>query len=195
MKVFIVPVANTNLFPFTIRPVSIQSVQQAQLIQQAIADNIPVAIGFHIESEPTFRSIAGYGLPYIADKRLDGSLLMYIQGQGKVNLSQSVTVSNGIITYNEVTEVLEDYELNERTKNQYTALSKYFAHWIDRYIVNPGQKDFFLKSLVGAREVISACAAYLVKDFEMQYELMELTNVNDQIQYLYGLMLSKQLIF
>lgn len=195
MKVFIVPVANTNLFPFTIRPINIQSVQQAQLIQQAIAENVPIAIGFHIESEATFRSVAGYGSPYIADQRTDGSILMYIQGQGKVNLSHSSTISNGIITYNDVVAVDEDYTLNENTKSQYTALSKYFAHWIDRYIVEPGQKDFFLKSLVGAREVISACAAYLVKDFEMQYELMELTNVNDQIQYLYGLMLSKQLIF
>lgn len=195
MKTFILSVPNTNLFPFTIRPISIQSVPQANLIRQAVAEQVPVAIGFFMEGEAQSREIAGYGVPYIADMRLDGSLLMYVQGEGKVNISQSTVISNGIITYNDVQVVAEDYTLDDNFRHQYVALSKYFANWIDKYIVDPNQKDFFLKSLTGAKEVVAACGTYLVKDFEIQYELMERTNINDQIEYLHRLMLSKQLIF
>lgn len=195
MKTLILSVPSTNLFPFTIRPISIHSVQQANLIRQALADQVPVAIGFYMEGEAQSREIAGYGIPYIADARLDGSLLMYVQGEGKVNISQSKVISNGIITYNDVPVIQESYVLDDRFRHYYVALSKYFANWIDKYIVDPAQKDFFLKSLTGAKEVVAACATYLVRDFEIQYELMERVNINDQIEYLHRLMLSKQLIF
>jgi hypothetical protein len=195
MKTFILSVPNTNLFPFTIRPINIQSEQQANLIRQAVAEQVPVAIGFFVQGEGRSREIAGYGVPYIADMRLDGSLLMYVQGEGKVNISHSTVISNGVITYNDVQVIAEDYALDDNFRHQYVALSKYFANWIDKYIVDPHQKDFFLKSLAGAKEVVAACGTYLVKDFEIQYELMERTNINDQIEYLHRLMLSKQLIF
>ncbi len=195
MKTFILSVPSTNLFPFTIRPINIHSVQQANLIRQAIADHVPITIGFYMEGEAQSRQVAGYGVPYIADVRLDGSLLMYVQGEGKVNISQSAVISNGIITYNDVQVIVEDYVLDDHFRHYYVALSKYFAHWIDKYIVDPTQKDFFLKSLIGAKEVVAACATYLVRDFEIQYELMEQSNINDQIEYLHRLMLSKQLIF
>lgn len=195
MKTFILAVPSTNLFPFTIRPISIHSVQQANLIRQAVADQVPVTIGFIMDGESQSREVAGYGVPYIADMRMDGSLLMYVQGEGKVNLRESTVVPNGIITYNDVEIITENYVLDDHFRAQYVALSKYFANWIDKYIVDQNQKDFFLKSLIGAKEVIAACATYLVKDFEIQYELMELTNINQQIEYLHRLMLSKQLIF
>ena len=195
MKVFILPVTHANLFPFTIRPMVIQSVVQAQLIQQAISENVPVAIAFHIEQESTYRTTAGYGFPYIADQKADGSILIYIQGQGKVDLSHSQVLPTGVITYHEVKIINENIILNEKNKNKYEALSKYFAHWIDRYLVDPNQKDFFVKSLIGVKEVIAGSAAYLIKDFELQYELMELSDINDQIDYMYSLMLSKQLMF
>ena len=146
MKVFILPVTHANLFPFTIRPMVIQSVAQAQLIQQAISENVPVAIAFHIEQESTYRTTAGYGHPYIADQKADGSILIYIQGQGKVDLSHSQVLPTGVITYHEVKIINENIILNEKNKNKYEALSKYFAHWIDRYLVDPNQKDFSAES-------------------------------------------------
>lgn len=195
MKTFILSVPNTNLFPFTIRPINIQSVQQANLIRQAVLEQVPVAVGFHMDGETHSREVAGYGVPYIADMKPDGSLLMYVQGEGKVNISQSTVISTGIITYSDVQVIVEDYALDEKFKHQYVALSKYFANWIDKYIIDANQKDFFLKSLIGAKEVVAACGTYLVRDFEIQYELMEIVNINDQINYLHRLMLSKQLIF
>jgi ATP-dependent Lon protease len=195
MKTFILSVPNTNLFPFTIRPINIHSVQQAHLIRQAVADQVPVAIGFYMEGEAQSREVAGYGVAHIADVRIDGSLLMYVQGAGKVNISESTVISNGIITYNDVHIIAENYILDDHFRHSYVALSKYFANWIDKYILDPGQKDFFLKSLTGAKEVVAACATYLIRDFEIQYELMERVDINDQIEYLHRLMLSKQLIF
>lgn len=195
MKTFILSVPSTNLFPFTIRPISIQSVQQSNLIRQAVADQVPLVIGFYSEGESKSRDVAGYGLAHIADLRTDGSLLMYVHGEGKVDISQSDVISNGIITYNEVRVINENYTLDEGLKSEYVSLSKYFANWIEKYIVDQNQKDFFMKSLIGAKEVVAACATYLVRDFDIQYELMELTDINRQIDYLYRLMLSKQLIF
>lgn len=195
MKTFVLAVPNANLFPFTIKPISIQSIPQAQLIRQSIADQVPMAIGFYMSGESHYRSIAGYGYPYIAESRLDGSILIYVQGDGKVNLNNSTAISNGIITYNDVQLITETYELDESLNENYLALSKYFAYWIDRHMTDPVQKDFFIKSLVGAKEIIAACSAYLVKDFEMQYELMEKVDINEQIAYLHRLMLSSQLLF
>jgi uncharacterized protein len=195
MKVFVLPATQINLFPSTVRPLSLQSTAQVQLIQQAIAEKVPVAVAFFIEGESTYRPLAGFGQAYIADRRSDGSILMYVQGEGKVDLSNARMISNGIINYQEVIEIEEQNDLDDDLKSQYLALSKYFAQWIDKYIIDPGQKQFFLKSLNGTKEVIAACSAYLVKDFEMQYQLMEFHNINDQIKYLHRLMLSQQLVF
>ncbi len=194
MKTFILAVPNSNLFPFTIKPINIQSPIHVQLIQQCIADKVPLAVAFQLMDEFRYRPIAGYGMPTISETRLDGSILIYIQGEGKIDLAQATSLPSGVITYHEVEVIHENYELDENLRLHYVALSKYFANWIDRHVIDATQKDFFIQSLVGVKEVIAACGAYLVRDYEMQYELMEMTNINDQIMYLHRLMLSNQLI-
>ncbi len=200
MKVFVLPAVQINLFPSTIRPISLQSTQHQLFLQQAISENVPVAIAFYMQGESHYRPIAGFGQatlgePFLNKTSGEMTSLLYIQGEGKVNLSESVIINSGIVTYIEAPLMIENFELSDSSKDAYSLLSKTFAHWIDKYIVDPLQKKFFLKSLSGVKEVIAACSAYLVKDFEMQYELMEITDINEQIIYLYRLMLSQQLIF
>lgn len=194
MKIFILAVPNSNLFPLTIKPINIQSPIHVQLIQQSISDRVPLAVAFQLMDEFRYRPIAGYGMPSISETRLDGSILIYVQGEGKIDLSQASPVPTGVITYHDAPTLHESLELDDNLRSQYVALSKYFANWIDRHVVDATQKEFFIQSLIGVKEVVAACAAYLVRDFEMQYELMEMTNINDQIVYLHRLMLSSQLI-
>lgn len=194
MKTFNLAVLNTNLFPTTTKPLVLSTSVHIYMVKQAIMDQAAVALSFYLPEDTHYRKIAGYGFPYLAGTKQDGSILVYIQGQGKVDLSTAMPLPSADITYIDVDPVKEQLHLTENEHFKYVALSKYFALWIDKYLSDPAQKDFFLKSLKGAHEVVSACAAYLVKDFEIQYELMEIFDINQQVDYLYRLLISNQLI-
>lgn len=194
MKVFILNVTHANLFPTTIKPINLNSVPHVEMLKQAILEKTAVAIGFHVSGDGQSRPIAGFGYPYVAQMRSDGSALIYIQGEGKVNLAEAPVIPTANITYVDAQLIEENYELKNFSRTSYEALSRYFHLWVEKYVVDPGQKDFFFKSLKSPKEVIAGCSSYLVRDFELQYELMEMFDINEQIEYLHRLMLSNQLI-
>lgn len=194
MKVFILNVSQANLFPTTIKPINLTSIPHVEMLKQVILEREAVAIGFHIPGESHIQPVAGFGYPYIAQIRPDGSALVYIQGEGKVNLEGAPPLPTAHVTYVDARLIEENDELKDSSRTSYEALEKYFYLWIEKYVVDPGQKDFFLKSLKNPKQVIAACSSYLVRDFELQYELMEMFDINEQVEYLHRLLLSNQLI-
>jgi len=57
----------------------------------------------------------------------------------------------------------------------------------------PQQREIFIRGLIGPQEVIGAFAAYLILDYDLQYEMMEIDSLNDQIIFLYRLLESGKL--
>jgi len=194
MKCFVFPLTQSNLFPLTTKPLNIFEARYIQMVRDAIEKNIPIAIAYVPENGDTYRTLAGYGHPQIVDERADGTLLVFIGGVGKLRLTEQIQDENSLYIVSQCEIVQEDFDLDQSLKNQYMTLSQVLVRWVQKHIPDPAQREIFIRSLQGPREVIGAFSAYLIRDYDLQYELMEILNLNDQIRFLYRLFESNELV-
>lgn len=192
-KFFIFPLTNINLFPNTTKPLHVFEPRYIEMINLSIEKGIPIALCFVPEGTSEIRPIAGYAIPQIIERRLDQTLLVFMAGQGKVKLDLKTIQTLDMVSSMHGTIVKEDLDLDQELKSKYMALSEVLVRWITRHITDPLQRDVFIKNLTGPKEVIGAFSAYLIYDYDLQYEAMELTSLRDQIQFLYRLLESGKL--
>ncbi len=190
---YLFPLTNVSLFPRTTKPLNIFEPRYLKMVKESISLGTPIAICFMPEGSTEFRPVAGFAVPQVIETRLDGTMLIFMSGQGKVRLDNaSIATENGLTTASgEI--VSEDLVLNEKLKPKYMALSEALIRWIRQHIPDPQQREIFIRGLIGPQEVIGAFAAYLILDYDLQYEMMEIDSLNDQIIFLYRLLESGKL--
>lgn len=204
MDVFLFPLVNVCLFPGTTKPLNIFEPRYLQMVRDSVATGKPIALGFieNVESVKPHkpgeklsyvREIAGYGHPTIVQERLNGTLLIFIQAEGKVKLG-SLKSSETPYLVVEAQKVIEQNEPSESFKSQVSVLNQILARWIQDHIPDPEQKTIFLNSLRGPQEIVGAFATYLVKDYDIQQMLLELNDINEKIRILYRLVESNEVI-
>jgi len=184
---------NVNLFPSTTKPLQIFEERYIQMIQDSIAQRKAVALCFVPDGSSEIRPVAGFGYPQVIETRPDGTMIIFINCIGKVNLdlTQLKSVDPYMIAPGEVID--QNLDVSEENKSKYIKLSQVLARWIKTNVPDPTQTEIFLRSLIGPQEVVSAFAAYLVMDHDIQYELMQTHSLDDQIQFLYRLFESGEL--
>lgn len=190
---YIFPLTNVNLFPRTTKPLNIFEPRYIAMIHQSLALGIPIAMCFVPEGSHEIRPVAGYAIPQVIETRPDGTLLVFMAGQGRVRLDLNSIHTEELVSSMRGTPVEEDHELEDLLRAKYVALSEVLVRWVTSHIVDPVQRDIFIRSLTEPQEVVGAIAAYLIYDYDLQYELMEITSVNGQIRFLYRLLESGRL--
>lgn len=190
---YVFPLTNTNLFPNTTKPLNIFEPRFIETVNQSIQRGVPIAICFVPENSHEIRPIAGYSIPQIIDRKPDGTMLVFMSGQGKALLNLDTIKTVNEVSSIEGVIVAEDKLLDESLKSKYVALSEVLVRWVTKHIIDIIQRETFIKSLVGPQEVIGAFAAYLIYDYDLQYEVMEITSLNEQIKFLYRLLESGKL--
>lgn len=184
---------NVNLFPSTTKPLQIFEERYIKMVYESITKKIPIAICFVPEGTQEIRPIAGFGFPQIVETRPDGTLIVFIIGNGKalLDLQNLTEVDPFMIGRGKVIE--QDMAVDEEYKSYYLKLSHVLVRWIKTHVADPQQQEVFIRSLSGAQEVVSAFAAYLISDYDMQYEMMQFNSLSKQIQFLYRLLESGEL--
>ncbi len=190
---FIFPLTNINLFPATTKPINIFEPRYVEMVNQSIEKGIPIALCFVPEDSTEIRPIAGFSIPKVVERRPDGTLLVFMSGQGKALLNLSTIKTEGTVSSMEGTVVFEDKVLDESLKSKYMSLSQVLVRWVTKHVTDSHQREIFVKSLLGPQEVIGAFAAYLIYDYDIQYEIMEINSLNEQISFLYRLFESGKL--
>ncbi len=194
MKCFIFPLTHANLFPLTTKPLNIFEPRYLDMIDKAIKSNTPIALAYIPENGDTYRTIAGYGHPQIIDRRANDTALVFLPGVGKVKIiSELKNQSNDSFITADCEIINEDFGLDETLKPKYMVLSKLLVQWVQKNIPDPQQREMFIRSLSGPREIVGAFSAYLIRDYDLQYEMMEIFSINEQIRYLYRLFESNEL--
>lgn len=190
---YLFPLVNVNLFPSTTKPLQIFEERYIQMIQDAITAKKAIALCFVPEGSQEIRPIAGYGHPQIIEVRDDGTLLIFINciGKAHLDLANLKAIDPYIVAEGKIIE--EDLTVNEDYKEMYVKLSHVLVRWIKKHVPQIAQQEIFMKSLIGPREVVSAFSAYLVSDYDLQYELFQIHSINDQIKFLYRLLESGEL--
>jgi ATP-dependent Lon protease len=203
MQIFLFPLINVTLFSHTTKPLNIFEARYLQMIHRSIETQTPIAIGYVEDPQtvtavrpgekvPFVREIAGYGYPQIVEERLNGTLLVFIKGQGKLKLGPAVASDEPFI----VCEAQIIPEVNAvRSENiaQLAALRKILVRWIQIHIPDNGQRELFLGSLNHPEEIIGAFSSYLVRDYDLQQMVLEYDDINQKIQYLHRLSASNEL--
>jgi len=164
-----------------------------QMIKEAIDTNTPVVLAYLPDNGDTYRSIAGYGHPQIIDQRENNTLLVFLSGLSKVKIIREINDASKPFIIAECEPVYEDLNLDENLKPKFMTLSHILVQWVQKHIPDPEQREVFVRSLKGPQEIIGAFAAYLIRDYDLQYEMMEITSLNEQIMYLYRLFESNEL--
>lgn len=192
-KFYIFPLTNINLFPNTTKPLNIFEPRYVEMVNQSIQLGIPIALCFVPEGSHEIRPIAGFAVPQVIERRADGTMLVFMAGQGKAQLNLNTIKTEDLVSSMEGTIVDEDKVLDEKLRVKYVALSEVLVRWVTNHISDPLQRETFIKSLKGPQEVIGAFSAYLIYDYDLQYEMMEITSLNEQIKFLYRLLESGKL--
>lgn len=203
MEVFLFPLVNVTLFPRTTKPLNVFEPRYLAMIKEAVATQTPVAIGFiedpskvasvnSGDSVPFVREIAGYGYVQIVEERLNGTLLVFIQGQGKVRLGKVVERGTPYMVCE--AQILPEMNVVEPSAQlELGSLFKILTRWIHTHIPDPSQREIFMRNLVQPEEIVGSFASYLVRDYDLQQMVLEYDNINEKIRFLYRLTESNEL--
>lgn len=203
MEVFLFPLVNVSLFPKTTKPLNIFEPRYLEMVKTAAEKNLPIAIGFIEDASrvgPTkagdevsyVRRIAGYGYVQIVEERLNGTLLVFLQGVGKLRLGKVLDRGTPYLVV-ETQEISESTIVLPESKSQLDHLLKVLTRWIHTHIPDASQQEVFMKSLVGPEEVVGAFSSYLVRDYDLQQMALEFDDINDKISFLHRLTESNEL--
>lgn len=203
MEVFLFPLVNVTLFPHTTKPLNIFEPRYMAMIRDAIQTQTPVAIGFIEDTTkvqpvqtgervPFVRDIAGYGDPQIIEERVNGTLLVFIQGQGKLRLGKVLDRGTPYIVC-EAEVIPEKSILDPALSGELQSLQKILTRWIHTHIPDPAQRDLFMRNVSRPEEVVGSFASYLVRDYDLQQMVLEYDDLNEKVQFLHRLMESNEL--
>lgn len=203
MEVFLFPLVNVTLFPRTTKPLNIFEPRYIAMIKEAVKTHTPVALGYIEDPNkvssvspggvvPFVREIAGYGYVQIIEERVNGTLLVFLQGQGKVKLGPVIDSSTAYIVC-EAEPIAENTVLEASSQVQLGSLLKVLTRWIHTHIPDPSQREIFMRNLVQPEEVVGSFSSYLVRDYDLQQMVLEYDDINEKIHFLYRLMESNEL--
>jgi ATP-dependent Lon protease len=205
MEVFVFPLVNVSLFPQTTKPLNIFEPRYLAMVRDSIATNTPIAIGFidqaqkvgHVfpgEHIPFLREIAGFGLATIIEERINGTLLIFLHGRGKVKLGKVLDKHKPYLVC-EAEVLTEETEVIEENQTQLKRLRLVLERWIQRHLPDPVQREIFMRNLTGPAEIVGNFSSYLVRDFDLQQMVLELSDINAKIKLLTRLIESNELSF
>ncbi len=202
MEVFLFPLVNVTLFPRTTKPLNIFEPRYIEMVYKSMETMTPIAIGFIEDpaqvtkvnpgNKVSFvREICGYGSPQIIERRDNGTLLIFITGQGKIRLGPVIERELPFLSC-EAEIVAEETVLHEVASKSLDSLHQVLSRWVQSHVPDNRQREIFTRNLKGPEEIIGAVSAYLVKDYDMQQLLLELPSLEHKVETLFRLFESNE---
>lgn len=204
MQVLLFPMVNSVLYPSTSKPLNIFEPRYVQMMKDAAEQKLPVAIGFieDPEAQPEVaagerinfvRTVAGYGEVIIFEEREDKSLLVFIQGKGKVRLGTLMVSQQPYFTV-QAEVINEVHEVSPQHIDKLKTLHKVLVKWIESHLPDERQQQQIINSLQLPEEIVGCFASYLIADYDFQQMVLEEDNINQKIDLIYRLVESGELI-
>jgi len=204
MELFVFPLGHTVFYPSVAKPLNIFETRYVQMVKDSLAQNVPIAIGY--VDEPTqeyryyagkelefVRPVAGYGLPMILEERGDGSMLIFLKGQGKACLGKVLERQTPYIVC-EAEAVQENLQLDAALTAELMTIHKVLIQWVEGHIPDKPNQDQFLENVSSPNEIVGCFASYLIADHDMQQLLLETNDINEKIHLVRGLISSGEVV-
>jgi ATP-dependent Lon protease len=204
MEIFVFPLGRVVFYPSTSKPLHIYEPRYVQMVRDSLATGTPIAIGyvdepqgehvFHFGEPLSFvRPVVGFGHPLILEEHEDGSLMIFLQGQGKARLGRVTDASKPYIVCD--SELIhENHEIAAGQAQDFFILNKVLIGWITTHVSDVVHREQFLRNIRSPEEVIGCFASYIVADHDMQQLILESDDINEKIHVINGLIQSGELI-
>ncbi len=204
MEVFVFPLGEVVFYPSTSKPLNIFEPKYLQMVKDAVSSRTPIALAF--VDDPTkrheynvgrplefARSVAGIGHPLILETRPDGTMMIFLQGAGKVRLKEVVDRHTPYIVC-EADLLNENHLLVSDRAQSFFTIKKVMTHWIYQHIPDVNNREQFLKTVQSPEEVVGCFASYLVKDHDLQQLILEHDDINEKVGLIEAMIGSGELL-
>lgn len=204
MELYVFPLGQMLLYPSISKPLHIEEPKYIRMVEDSIAQGVPIAIGYVDEPDRAHnyrsgedlsfvRSIVGYGFPSIVDRKPDGSLLVFLHGIGKAKLGPVKDLGRPYIVC-EATTISENLDIRESSSKGFLYLQKVLFQWMNSHIPDPNSRMQFMGQIQSPQEVVGCYAAYLLADHDMKQLILETNDINEKIGLLNRLVLSGEIV-
>jgi len=204
MEVLIFPLGQSLLYPSFSKPFHIFEPRYIHMVEDSIAKNTPIAVASVIEpgrshefkyGEPLafVHSIVGYGFAQIVDRNLDGSLVVFLQGQGKAILGKVIDRGTPYLVC-EAQVISENHLVDTRLEPLFLTAHKVMVRWLKFHIPDHLSRENFLSYVRTPEQVVGCFASYLVSDADLQQLLLESNDINEKIVIINRLIESGELV-
>lgn len=175
-----------------------------QMVQDAIKTGTPIALGHVDEPDQEYqyeygeflrfvRSIAGFGFPLILEERKDQTMLIFLQGKGKVRLGKVLNEGTPYIVC-EADVISENCDLTEQTSGEYFVVHKILMNWINTNVPDPNNREQLIRNIRTPQEVVGCVASYMIPDHDLQQLILESNDINEKIHLITGMISSGEAI-
>lgn len=183
VELYVFPLPRMVFFPGTTKPLNVFETRYVDMVQDAVENDRLIALAYSDPrrmNEGGVRQIAGAGRPVILDVRRDGTMLILVEGLGKVRLASR--------PYNEAADKMWRAEWVEETnalerENIFVLnrMEKEFIRWLQTNVGDRQQLSIFLSQLKSPYEKINYFCSLMIYDAETQYRLLTLNDVNERL--------------
>lgn len=200
MEVFVFPLAHAVFYPSISKPFKIFEPRYIQMVRDAMEQGRPIAIGhvdqaeahhqfFAGEKLSFVREIAGFGTATIVDQKDDGSMTIFLAGQGKVKLGKVLDKKTPYIVC-EAEIMTENMIVDSQSIQNLHLIHKMFIRWVEKNIQEPRHRAQFMDLVQAPSEIIGCFVSYLILDQDLQQMLLEEDDINKKISLIKALILS-----
>lgn len=181
-KVFLFPLSNSVLFKKVTLPYHIFETRYRQMVKDAVAMQIPIAIIPYHPSDFYGGEICVAGLPHILATYPDGRMDIYITGTIKCRLTDFDSEDPYKIYYYRILE--EDLSGDDQFSMELESLRILLERWALHFLPDPTQRESFAHTLSDPELLINYCAVFLVDDALAKKEVMEAGTIADKVKAL-----------
>lgn len=204
MELYVFPLGNVLLYPSSAKPLTIYEPRYIQMVKDAVANQVNIALGFVDEPQKEYRyqvgenlsfvrQVVGFGKPIIVDTRPDGSMVVFLQGQGKASLGRVKGLDKPYIVC-EAEEITENNQLSVTAFQKFMLLQKVMVSWMQNHIPDPHVRTQFMSQIRTPDEVIGCYASYMVADHDLQQLILESNDINEKVQLINTMVASGELL-
>lgn len=191
---FVFPLPGMVFFPSTAKPLNIFEPRYAKMVDDAVQTNSLIALAFSdyyrlhgfsfdMETQLQIRRVAGVGRPTILERRADDTMLIVLEGEGKVKLGGPIyTPEPYLIHKGEWIE--ENTKLHQENIFRLNRFHKEFVSWLYTTVDDRQRLDLFLSQIGEPEEKINYVCSLMVHDAEAQQKLLEANDINQRLELL-----------
>ena len=150
MECYVFPLPNAVFFPSTTKPLNIFEPKYIQMVKDSLRTQTPIALAFAegqldspvVPGSPLqfCKPVAGIGIPHVIEERTDGSMVILLDGRGKVVLEDVQDSGTPYIVCN-AKPVEESSEVLDTASGELRTLTKILFQWIEKNVGNKEQRD------------------------------------------------------